>query len=941
MALNALGVGITFTAKDMASGAIRGLSRGMDGLARGMTNAISQAGKAVSAFQNMGSAARAAQAPMAQWLKQGIDGRWRDSKGRFLEMGRTAGGIAAGAFGATFGEDVARGLIGQKITGVGEALIGGAVEATKEYAGFEQQLAAVGAVTRATAAEMKMLNDVAIKAGIETQFSPTEAAAGLAELATAGQTVGQQVKTIIPVLDLAAGSLGQLNVAGASAAVVGTLNAYSLTADHATKVTDKLLKITNLTNFTARDFAGGLSKAAASGAVFGQSLDDALITMGLLRNRNIDASSASTAYREAVRRLASDSLAQKAAQSAGIKIFDESTGKMRSMIEITEDLKDATADMTDEKRNAIVADVYGARGLLAFSAIAGAQFTKATGEVLHGRDAVAALREEMQNSAGTAEQFKSRMLGTFQGQLTLLKGSVQTAMVSIGETFASTFRPAVELAITAVNGLIGAIRSMPAGVKKGLGIIAAGVGGLLVFVGTLMTTFAAISAAGGVLPILLTIAGATAIAFGPVLGTIALVAAAIYTLKRAADENLGGFGKMVEKVGLAFTALGEALSTGGFTKATGDKLMEGPNAGVRNFVLTIFGWFKRGEEFARSFVERFGEVFARVEPSIKQTTKLLGQIFDMLFSDPRGKGAGAAFDNAAKSGARMADVLVTALDYVVRAINIALSFGKGFGSMFSGMGTELSGLGNAFRTLVDAINDYARAMGYGNLVSTEGLSAWQLFGNVIGGSVRASISGVTFALKSVISAVAAVVEFFAGVTDIMSGLLNGDWSQVWRGIKEVAVSALDAVGTQMITMVEAVLAAVEALAKATGRADLADTVGKAKRAVMAFNDNKRAAFGLENEKRAESKGSALDSVRAKMTPALAEAEARAQGQVEMKQGLDNLTRQALGDKSAANRTVMTINNIFQVDGETIMQVAKRIDDQNAERAGALMSMVGG
>ncbi|MCP4662072.1 MAG: phage tail tape measure protein, partial [bacterium] len=147
--------------------------------------------------------------------------------------------------------------------GTGLALAGAAGK-------FEQGLASVSAVTRATTQELSLLKDTAIQAGIETQFSPGEAVEGLQSLATAGQTATQATKTLTPVLDLAAGSLGQLGVAQAAEAVVGTLNAYGMTAGKAVGVTDKLLRITQLTNFQTRDFEIGLSKAAAAGATFKQ-----------------------------------------------------------------------------------------------------------------------------------------------------------------------------------------------------------------------------------------------------------------------------------------------------------------------------------------------------------------------------------------------------------------------------------------------------------------------------------------------------------------------------------------------------------------------------------------------------------------------------------------------------------------------------------------------
>ena len=74
---------------------------------------------------------------------------------------------------------------------------------------FEQGLAAIGAVNRATTRQLDMLREAAINAGIQTQFSPTEAIEGLQSLAI-GQTAEQATRTLVPVLDLAAGSLGHL-----------------------------------------------------------------------------------------------------------------------------------------------------------------------------------------------------------------------------------------------------------------------------------------------------------------------------------------------------------------------------------------------------------------------------------------------------------------------------------------------------------------------------------------------------------------------------------------------------------------------------------------------------------------------------------------------------------------------------------------------------------
>ncbi len=271
------------------------------------------------------------------------------------------------------------------------------------------------------------------------------------------------------MLDLAAGSLGQLGVAQAAEAVVGTLNAYGLAADKAAGVTDKLLRITQLTNFQTRDFEAGLSKAAATGAVFSQNLDDVLITMGLLRNRNIDASSSATAFRESVRRVGAESRAQQAITSAGVKVFDDQSGRMRSIVDIMSDFAQATSTMSDEERNRRVVTAFGARGLLAFNAVLNASFTTMRdGQqvTLRGAEAIAALRDQMTDAGGTAARFREQLLDTFEGQKTLLKGTLQTFAVVLGEPFAAVFKPIVRAVVDTLNAILRAFQSVPAPIKR-------------------------------------------------------------------------------------------------------------------------------------------------------------------------------------------------------------------------------------------------------------------------------------------------------------------------------------------------------------------------------------------------------------------------------------------------------------------------------------------
>jgi len=333
-----------------------------------------------------------------------------------------------------------------------------------------------------------------------------------------------------------------------------------------------------LTNFQARDFESGLAKAAASGAVFGQELNDVLITMGLLRNRNIDASSSSTAFREAVRRVGSDVRAQQAITETGIDIFDQQTGRMRSIVDVMLDFSEATQTMTEEERNRRVVAAFGARGLLAFNAVLNASFTtmRDGAEVtLRGAEAIAALRNEMEGAGGTALEFREKLLDTFEGQKDLLGGIVKTLIVVLGEPFTAVFKPIVSLLATVFSSLIKVVQAIPGPVKRALAAFVVGVGAVMAMVGAVIAAKAGfallvigLKAAGITLGGLL----ATLLPAVLILGVLGLAIAGFVVAFRNNFGGIADFARGVwEKVSLASGTPSSAPTTARASRASGPR----------------------------------------------------------------------------------------------------------------------------------------------------------------------------------------------------------------------------------------------------------------------------------------------------------------------------------------------------------------------------------
>ena len=436
MAINNLALGVAFTAKDLASRVIRDLEARFKGL-KGTTEAT-----AARFSRNMGL------------MKKGL-----------IQFGI--------------------GAIGLKI----------ASRLSKPFEEFEAALVGAGNVMKATSAEMKQLEDVAIKAGIATQFSPTEAVQGLENLGSAGLDAATAMRVLNPVLDLAAASMGKLGVAGAATAVTAALNSFGETSDKARLRVDQLTRITQLSSFQWADFQIAISQAGAQAKISGQSFESMLAVLGLLRGSGLDASSAATAYREALRRLSGDQKAINRLVQLGISPIDKQTGGIRDLGSIIAEMVPKLQSMNVVQKNLILTQVFGVRGLKVFAAFT-SQYNKllAEGKVKAGDFAGAQRRMvgALKGAGGAAAEARRKFLQTAAGQRVLLKGSVETFKVLLGQTITPVLLPALKALTTVLNTVIKLFKSIPGPIKTVLANIAGVAAAFLAFGGAIKLVVGAV-----------------------------------------------------------------------------------------------------------------------------------------------------------------------------------------------------------------------------------------------------------------------------------------------------------------------------------------------------------------------------------------------------------------------------------------------------------------
>lgn len=440
-----------------------------------------------------------------------------------------------------------------KMAFAGFAVAGLALAGTFAVAGkageFQQEIARVGAVSRATAAELKLLDESATAAGLATQFSPKEAAQGLGVLATQGFNAAEATKALVPALDLAAG--GSIGVAEASKAMSSALKVFGLDVNGAALAADKMLRITNVTALQASDLALALGTVGRGASATKQSLDEMLPAMGLVKNTGVDASVAASSVSSALLAMAKN--ADKFTK-LGVSVTD-TQGRFRPFMDIVIDSEKALSQYSNAAvRTKKATELFGRFGLTAFAAIS-AQTTKgikgANGEILKGAEAVDFLRHTMKTAGGASKEFRDRLLANFAGQKQLLSGIAETLLIEIGKPFAAVLSPVVKGIAFIMKGMISLFQALPGPMKKA----AAGIMVIGLLTGLLVGGTMLLSAAYGLLAPAAATAWAAVAPFLPIIIGIGIAVGVVTGL-------MSLFGVTFEDVGKQISAFFEGLKSG-------------------------------------------------------------------------------------------------------------------------------------------------------------------------------------------------------------------------------------------------------------------------------------------------------------------------------------------------------------------------------------------
>jgi TP901 family phage tail tape measure protein len=479
--------------------------------------------------------------------------------------------------------------VGTAIAGLGTAVGGYAIKVGGD---FEAGMSKVQAISGATGEDMEKLSELAKQMGKTTKFSASEAAEGYQYMAMAGWKTEDMLAGLPGIMNLAAAS-GE-SLATTSDIVTNVLTAMGKSAEDAGNFANVLASASSNSNTNVAMMGETFKYVAPIAGALGFNIEDLSQAIGLMANSGIQASQAGTSLRSILTRLASPTDEVEAAmEKYGITIAD-SDGKMRSLSEIMQNLRESLGGLSEQEQTAAASAIGGQEamsGLLAIVNASQEDYDKLAGAIANSTDA--------------AENMANTMQDNLQGKLVILKSALEGVGISIYEKFEEPLKNAVDKVTEAVSNFdVDAAIEKIQRVLEILQAIAPVVVGIVSALATLYAYFKVlkvIAKVKGVIAAVEKAGGVVAALGGPVglvIAAIVAVVAALATLYATNEKFRNFVNNMVSQLVSAVKAAIDGI--------------------VTFFTQTLPDAINNGIEFFKSIPERISEFLSNAIASIVQ-----------------------------------------------------------------------------------------------------------------------------------------------------------------------------------------------------------------------------------------------------------------------------------------------------------------------------------
>ena len=427
--------------------------------------------------------------------------------------------------------------MGREMLALGGAMSLPFALAERSFAGFDDRMRLVQAVTNSTGEAFESLTKTAQRLGRETSFTAQQVADAMVALGRMGFDRTEIEASISSVLNLSRATGTELAESADIAA--NSMRIFGLEASKMSQVSDVLTATANGSAQTLTDLFEGLKMAGPQAAAAGESLDELCAALGVMANMGVKGSLAGTALRKAYVQFA-DVKVQKTLREVGVEATD-ANGNLRKMAEVMRDIAVATKKLPTADRLAFMKDVFDVRGMMS-----GMSLTKDIGEL---DEFLAKLKDVSGQADATAKAMDAGIGGSFR----LFQSAVEGAMNATGEALNSTIKPMVERITAVINSFtkwIEANKGLVASIAVTAGSIAA-LGAALLTIGTVSRVLSGgIGALSGVFSAFAGVQAALAGKGVLVQGAFSLMARAFSDYRNAAIPAIVGTSRLLAALNL-------------------------------------------------------------------------------------------------------------------------------------------------------------------------------------------------------------------------------------------------------------------------------------------------------------------------------------------------------------------------------------------------------
>lgn len=407
--------------------------------------------------------------PVASELLVKISADTKDAEQGIARVDKQVSSFAKGA-------SALGGVATAAFAGIGVAAIGlgaGLGSAVKTAADFEHQIAGVGALANASAAQMQQLSDEALRLGQSASLSgigARDAAQAMQALAAAGFTVDEMTHGVTEGVLLLASATGSTvaNAATIAGDAFGEFRkSMGLTAADMPMIANLFTGAANVSSISLEDIGSSMKTVAPVAAAMGISIQQVTAAIAELGNQGIKGSEAGTALRGILASLADPSKeSAKLIKTLGLN-FRDAQGGMKDFGGIAEELKVKLGGLTQAQREQAIVQLFGRENLAAILAL--------MSEGQKGIDEYTKKIKEQGNAAAAGAARNNNLAGSWQA----FQGVIETLTIKLGQQLTPAIKDLVDWTtqgaqaaipfVTAWGGKLAAALGRTIGIIQALG----------------------------------------------------------------------------------------------------------------------------------------------------------------------------------------------------------------------------------------------------------------------------------------------------------------------------------------------------------------------------------------------------------------------------------------------------------------------------------------